>query len=81
MVQIHILSLCGDLHAVGSGEGSVSIGRLKKIASGCGSVGKAFASDIKGPQFKLSHRQNLYCLLSNVLKSKNKEKRDREWHI
>ena len=27
---------------------------------GCGKVGRVVASDTKGPQFKSSHRQNLY---------------------
>ena len=45
--------------------------KLSKVCgSGCGSVGRAVASDTRGPQFKSSHRQNLLniCLLSTVLK-------------
>ena len=36
--------------------------------SGCGSVGRAVASDTRGPRFESSHRQNLLniCLLSTV---------------
>ena len=34
----------------------------------CGSVGRAVASDTRGPRFESSHRQNLLniCLLSTV---------------
>ena len=35
--------------------------------SGCGAVGRAVASDTRGPRFESSHRQNLY-VLSTVLK-------------
>ena len=28
-----------------------------KVGSGCGSIGRAVASDTRGPQFKSSHRQ------------------------
>ena len=40
------------------------------LGSGCGSVGRAVASDTRGPRFESSHRQNLLniCLLSTVLK-------------
>ena len=43
----------------------------------CGSVGRAVASDTRGPRFESSHRQNLLniCLLSTVYwKDENKEK-------
>ena len=40
------------------------------MGSGCGSVGRVVASDIRGPRFESSHWQNLYilniCLLSTV---------------
>ena len=52
------------------------------IGCGCGSVGRAVASNTRGLQFKSSHRQNLYCTLLTVNcieKTKNKEKRGREW--
>ena len=39
----------------------------KMPGSGCGSVGRAVASDSRGPQFKSSHRQNLYWTLVTVL--------------
>ena len=44
---------------------------LKEKGSGCGSVGRADASDTRGPRFKSSHQQkNIYilkiCLLSTV---------------
>ena len=40
------------------------------VGSGCGSVGRAVASDGRGPRFESSHRQNdiEQCLLSTVLK-------------
>ena len=50
------------------------------LGSGCGSVGRAVASDTRGSQFKSSHRQIFiyilnYCLLSTCIeKTKNKEK-------
>ena len=55
--------------------------------SGCGSVGKAVASDTRGPRFESSHRQKFIyilniCLLSTAYwKDENKEKRGREWPI
>ena len=55
--------------------------------SGCGSVGRAVASDTRGPRFESSHRQKFnyllnICLLSTVYwKDENKEKRGREWPI
>ena len=45
--------------------------------SGCGSVGRAVASETRGPRFESSHRQKIYniCLLSTVYwKDENKEK-------
>ena len=47
------------------------------MGSGCGSVGRAVASNSRGPQFEFRHRQKfiLNMLLSVVLKRrKNKEK-------
>ena len=50
------------------------------MGSGCGSVGRAVASDTRGLQLKSSHRQKIIytlnlCFLSTVyLKDKNKEK-------
>ena len=40
------------------------------LGSGCGSVGRAVASDTRGPRFESSHWQNLLniYLLSTVLK-------------
>ena len=46
------------------------------MGSGCGTVGRAVASEIRGPGFESSHRQlllNIYLML-NVEKTKNKEK-------
>ena len=44
----------------------------KFVGSGCGAVGRAVASDTRGPPFESSHQQNLYEL-STVLKIKKKE--------
>ena len=48
------------------------------MGSGCGSVGRAVASDTRGPRFESSHRQKFIlniCLLSTVYsKDENKEK-------
>ena len=30
----------------------------QKLGSGCGTVGRAVASDLRGPQFESNHRQN-----------------------
>ena len=54
--------------------------KLKWVGSGCGSVGRAVASDTRGPRFESSHRQKFIyilniCLLSTVFwKDENKEK-------
>ena len=51
-----------------------------KLGSGCDSVGKAVASDTRGPQFESSHWQKFIyilniCLLSTMYwKDENKEK-------
>ena len=46
------------------------------MGSGCGSVGRAVASNWRGPRFESSHREkfilNIYCQL--YLKDENKEK-------
>ena len=52
--------------------------------SGCGSVGRAVASDTRGPWFESSHWQKfilniVYCQL--YWKDDNKEKRGQEWPI
>ena len=49
--------------------------------SGCGSVGRAFASDTRGPQFESNHR---HYFIRNIIivccwKDENKRKRGREW--
>ena len=50
--------------------------RQKYLGSGCGSVGKAVASNSRGPQFKSRHRQTIilkiYCQL--YWNDENKEK-------
>ena len=51
---------------------------VKKVkGSGCGAVGRAVASDIRGPGFESSHWQlllNIYLLLTVCRKDENKEK-------
>ena len=46
------------------------------IGSGCGSVGRAVASDTRDPQYKSRHRQNIIYQLYNR-KDRNKEKEAR----
>ena len=52
--------------------------KLDYLGSGCGSVGRAVASDTRGPRFEYSHRQKfiywtfIYCGL--FWKDENKEK-------
>ena len=58
---------------------------MKILGCGCDSVGKAVASNSRGPQFESSHQKtfilNIY-LLSTVLKRrKKKSKRGQEWPI
>ena len=33
---------------------------MRELGSGRGSVGRAVASDSRGPRFEASHRQNIY---------------------
>ena len=47
--------------------------------SGCGSVGRAVASNTGDPRFESRHRRNFVYQLNNR-KGNNKEKRDREGH-
>ena len=52
--------------------------------SGCGSVGRAVASNTRGPRFESSHRQNLYWTLFTVScqeKTKIKKKRPGMAHL
>ena len=53
------------------------------MKTGCGSVGRAVASDTRVPQFKSSHQRNLIMntFTLNCWNDKNKEKRGREWSI
>ena len=47
------------------------------MGSGCGAIGRAVASDIRGPGFESSDRQllmNIYLLLTVRRKDENKEK-------
>ena len=51
--------------------------KIKHMGSGCGAVGRAVASDTRGPGFESSHRQlllNIYLLLAVCRKDENKEK-------
>ena len=59
------ISLEGQIIRVGTG------------GSGCGAVGRAVASDTRGPGFESSHQQlllNIYLLLTVCRKDENKEK-------
>ena len=52
----------------------------RTLGSGCGAVGRAVASDTRGPGFESSHRQlllNIYLLLTVCRKDENKEKEAR----
>ena len=53
------------------------------LGSGCGSVGRAVASDTKGPRFESGHRQTFYYLftINWIEKTKTKDKRGREGPI
>ena len=54
------------------------------LGSGCGSVGRAVASDTKGPRFESSHRANItfvYCQVNWLDKNKEKELRNGEFKI
>ena len=54
------------------------------MGSGCNSVGRAVASDTRGPRFESSHRQNLYWTLFTVNcieKTKIKKKRPGMAHL
>ena len=50
-------------------------GKIK--GSGCDAVGRAVASDTRGPRFESSHRQ-IYMYYQLYWKDENKEKRGRE---
>ena len=49
------------------------------LGSGCGSVGRAIASDSRGPQFKSSQQQKtiLNIMVNCIEKDENKEKEAR----
>ena len=50
---------------------------MSDCGSGCGAVGRAVASDTRGPGFESSHRQlllNIYLLLTVCRKDENKGK-------
>ena len=56
------------------------------LGSGCGSVGRAVASDTRGPQFESSHRRtfikNIYLPIVNCTeKTKIKKKRPGTFHL
>ena len=60
--------------------GTLRLSKITYIGSGCGSVGRAVASDTRGPRFESSHQQKFIytlniCLLSTEYwKDENKEK-------
>ena len=49
---------------------------MMSVGSGCGSVGRAVASDTRGPRFESSHRRNfiMNMFTNNCWKDENKEK-------
>ena len=49
--------------------------RKVEVGSSCGSVGRAVASDTRGPQFESSHQQNLHYLyaVNSIEKTKIKK--------
>ena len=57
--------------------------KCQTLGSGCGSVGRAVASDSRGTGFESSHRQKfiliIYCQL--LMKRRKWRKSDREWPI
>ena len=69
------------------GNVSLSISKELTQGSGCGAVGRAVASDTRGPRFESSHRQKFICILNICFlstvcwKDENKEKRGQEWPI
>ena len=56
---------------------------LRTLGSGCGSVGKAEASDARGPRFESSHRRNFMTNMFSVncWNDEKNTKRGREWPI
>ena len=52
---------------------------INAMGSDCGAVGRAVASNTRGPWFESSHRQlllNIHLLLTVCRKDKNKEKKE-----
>ena len=81
--QMAILSI--DLFFTPFSRLSIFVQQLIKIdltflGSGCGSVGRAVASNTRGPQFESSHRQKNYLYIKHLFtvncdwKDENKEK-------
>ena len=55
----------------------MTLAKYWDLGSGCGAVGRAVASNTRGPGFESSHRQlllNIYLLLTVCRKDENKEK-------
>ena len=61
--------------------------KLSNYGSGCGSVGRAVASDTRGPQFESSHRQNfintftINCIEKTKIKKKEVHLKKRNCQI
>ena len=80
MNRERIVSRFGRTMAKASPVSKTGIWKLRKLenkeacvwGSGCGSVGRAVASDTRDPRFKSRHRQNLIYQLYNR-KDENKE--------
>ena len=67
-------------------EAGLSLTFYCKLGSGCGSAGRAVASDTRGPRFDAViskiYIEHLYtCVLSTVFKRQKLIKRGREWPI
>ena len=54
---------------------STNPNKILSLGSGCGTVGKAVASNTREPQFDSQHRLRFICQLCNIEKTKVKEKR------
>ena len=86
MKQVEVNDLQGALRHNTTHQGAKIINKLKLflMVSGCGSVGRAVASDARGPQFKSSYWQtfisDIYLFTVNSIeKTKIKIKIGHDW--
>ena len=79
--------MCGQGLKANTYKVAFSISNLKPVGSGCGSFGRAVASNIRGPRFESSHLQKfIYILKISLLstvywKDENKEKEAGNGHF